>query len=401
MSPILATPEPSFDDETTIAGGILNSVYSIMAKQIGVEVEELLAVDDLSSLGLDSLMSLSIQGSIQEELSLKIDLQLDGTAKLPTLINIQEALGLSPTITLTVSQPPIPATSHKASFGLSGSTLLLQGNLRSSSKFLFLFPDGSGSAAAYAALPQISPDLVVYGLNSPFLKSADDYTCSIEKITTIMVQAVRSIQPHGPYILAGWSAGGMYAFEAARQLIQAGELVSKLILIDSPCRSTYEPMPTDLLNVIMSSNIVKGLTDKSAPNRIVDHFKSTIRALEKYSPTQIDASRAPEVFIIWAEQGLSEDLEGSEKGNVDWSRGVAKWLFHREEHAGPLGWEKLLPGRPISVTYVAGNHFSMVSALNVSIFCYNLSNIGLLLTTRLTEPVIKPSHWRRDSRRLK
>uniref|UniRef100_A0A093VC14 Conidial yellow pigment biosynthesis polyketide synthase n=1 Tax=Talaromyces marneffei PM1 TaxID=1077442 RepID=A0A093VC14_TALMA len=375
MSPILATPEPLFEDETSIAGDMLNSVYSIMAKQIGVEVEELLAVDDLSSLGLDSLMSLSIQGSIQEELSLKLELQFDGSAKLPTLVNIQEALGLSPAEPLIIPQPLIPATSHRAGLGPSASTLLLQGNPRSSTKFLFLFPDGSGSAAAYAALQEISPDLVVYGLNSPFLKSADKYTCSIEEIATIMVQAVRSIQSHGPYTLAGWSAGGMYAFEAARQLIQAGELVSKLILIDSPCRSTYEPMPANLLEFIMSSTILKGFTDKSAPNRIVDHFKSTIRALQIYSPTKLDASRAPEVFIIWAKNGLSEDLGNNERGNVDWSRGVANWLFHREANAGPLGWEKLLPGRPISVADVAGNHFSMVNKSNSKSLSLAISDV--------------------------
>ncbi|GAM39989.1 hypothetical protein TCE0_034f11986 [Talaromyces pinophilus] len=364
MSPVLATPEPSFENETTIAVDILNSVYSIMANHIGVEVEELLAVDDLSSLGLDSLMSLSIQGSIQEVLSLKIDLQLDGVAKLPTLENIQEALGLSPAVPVTVPHPQMAVTSHKASPGPSASPLLLQGNPRSNSKFLFVFPDGSGSAAAYAGLPEIAPDLVVYGLNSPFLKAADKYSCTIEDISTTMLEAARSIQPHGPYTLAGWSAGGMYAFEAARQLIQAGEIVSKLILIDSPCRSKYEPMPIDLLDFIMSSTILKGLTDKPATKGVVDHFKSTIRALRSYSPTKIDASRSPEVFIIWAEKGLSEDLEAGETGNVDWSRGVASWLFHREANAGPLGWEQLLPGGRISVTSVAGNHFSMVNPSN-------------------------------------
>jgi iron transport multicopper oxidase len=177
-----------------------------MAKQIGVEVEVLLAVDDLSSLGMDSLVSLSIQGKIQEDLRLEIDLRLDGTAKLPILINIQEALSLSPRVALTVPQPPIPASSLKASLGSSASTLLLQGNFRSSSKYLFLFPDCSGSAAAYTGPPEIAPDLVVYGLNSPFLKSADKYTCSLEEIATIMMQAVQSIQPHSApevFIISG------------------------------------------------------------------------------------------------------------------------------------------------------------------------------------------------------
>jgi amino acid adenylation domain-containing protein len=45
---------------------------------------------------------------------------------------------------------------------------------------------------------------------------------------------IRAVQPHGPYLLGGHSAGGLVAFEAAQHLTGAGETVAGVLLIDSP-----------------------------------------------------------------------------------------------------------------------------------------------------------------------
>jgi acyl transferase domain-containing protein/thioesterase domain-containing protein/acyl carrier protein len=45
---------------------------------------------------------------------------------------------------------------------------------------------------------------------------------------------VRVVQPHGPYLLGGFSGGGITAFEMARQLRAAGEEVGALVLLDTP-----------------------------------------------------------------------------------------------------------------------------------------------------------------------
>ena len=44
---------------------------------------------------------------------------------------------------------------------------------------------------------------------------------------------IREIQPRGPYVLLGWCNGGTLAFEIARQLEEAGEVVSRVFLIDT------------------------------------------------------------------------------------------------------------------------------------------------------------------------
>ncbi len=42
------------------------------------------------------------------------------------------------------------------------------------------------------------------------------------------------MQPSGPYLLGGFSGGGLIAWEMARQLEEAGEEVAQLVLLDTP-----------------------------------------------------------------------------------------------------------------------------------------------------------------------
>jgi thioesterase domain-containing protein len=45
---------------------------------------------------------------------------------------------------------------------------------------------------------------------------------------------IRAVQPRGPYLIGGFSGGGIAAYEMARQLIAAGEHVPLLVLLDTP-----------------------------------------------------------------------------------------------------------------------------------------------------------------------
>jgi thioesterase domain-containing protein len=53
-----------------------------------------------------------------------------------------------------------------------------------------------------------------------------------------MVGIIRSVQPHGPYRLAGWSFGGVLAHEVAQQLLGLDEPVEFIGMLDS-----YAPNP--------------------------------------------------------------------------------------------------------------------------------------------------------------
>jgi thioesterase domain-containing protein len=61
----------------------------------------------------------------------------------------------------------------------------------------------------------------------------DDLGRPLERIAADHVRAIRGVQPHGPYYFAGWSFGGLVAYEMARQLDTAGETAAFVGLLDS------------------------------------------------------------------------------------------------------------------------------------------------------------------------
>jgi thioesterase domain-containing protein len=79
----------------------------------------------------------------------------------------------------------------------------------------------------------LGPDQPVYGLGSSHPDSIADIE-TVEQRATQYLELVRRIQPHGPYCLAGFCAGGLVVYEMAQQLAQANEPVSFVGMINAP-----------------------------------------------------------------------------------------------------------------------------------------------------------------------
>lgn len=70
------------------------------------------------------------------------------------------------------------------------------------------------------------------------LRAGEEPHRRVEDMAADYVAALREAQVTGPYLLGGWSMGGMIAFEMARQLEAAGERVAFLALLDTHPRPT-------------------------------------------------------------------------------------------------------------------------------------------------------------------
>ena len=104
---------------------------------------------------------------------------------------------------------------------------------------LFLVHEFSGMDVYFPALGQHLPgDYPIYGL--PGVALGESHLNTLEGLAARMVGLIRGIQPHGPYRVAGWSFGGVLAYEVAMQLLGLDEPVAFLGLIDS-----YVPRMTD------------------------------------------------------------------------------------------------------------------------------------------------------------
>ncbi|MCU0762780.1 MAG: SDR family NAD(P)-dependent oxidoreductase [Hydrogenophaga sp.] len=73
-----------------------------------------------------------------------------------------------------------------------------------------------------------------YGLQARGLYGDQKPHATLVEAATDYIAEMRQVQPHGPYLLGGFSGGGITAYEIARQLEAAGEKVSLLVLLDTP-----------------------------------------------------------------------------------------------------------------------------------------------------------------------
>ncbi len=98
---------------------------------------------------------------------------------------------------------------------------------------LFLVHPVGGVAHVYAELAQGLTPHPVYALQSRGLAGDVEVSASVEEMAALYLREMRSVQAQGPYLLGGWSFGGVVAYEIAQQLIAQGEQVALVAMIDA------------------------------------------------------------------------------------------------------------------------------------------------------------------------
>lgn len=93
---------------------------------------------------------------------------------------------------------------------------------RNSPRTLFLFPPRIAYGLDYKALARFLPRYALYAFNYLEGDRLEEYT-----------EIIKTIQPRGPYIFLGYSAGGNLAFEVAGEIERNGGTVSHLIFLDA------------------------------------------------------------------------------------------------------------------------------------------------------------------------
>ena len=99
---------------------------------------------------------------------------------------------------------------------------------------LFLFPDMNGTTIGFDSLVRVlALDRPIYGVESQTFTSDRPAALSLEEMAVQFVASIRSVWPHGPYNLLGYSFGGLLGFEAAQQLVASGETIGWLGMLDT------------------------------------------------------------------------------------------------------------------------------------------------------------------------
>ena len=99
---------------------------------------------------------------------------------------------------------------------------------------LFFVHGWGGDVYGFLELAKLLPsDQPCYGIQAVGLDGRSARHTQVEEMAAYYIKEIVSFQPHGPIYLAGFSMGGIIAFEIARQLHRKGRRVAMLALIDT------------------------------------------------------------------------------------------------------------------------------------------------------------------------
>ncbi len=122
--------------------------------------------------------------------------------------------------------------------------LLKQGKNRS--HHLFFIHDGTGEIEVYIQFCQsLDSGYNCWGIKAHQFQDYAPKNLTIQEMAAQYIEKIKMIQPSPPYSLAGWSLGGIIAFEIASQLEQMDQKINFLALIDSPPPQPDSPQPVE------------------------------------------------------------------------------------------------------------------------------------------------------------
>ena len=259
---------------------------------------------------------------------------------------------------------------------------------RGSKPPFFCVAPGHGGVLCYLSIAQhMGVERPFYGLQWPDLEQTQDPYLSIEEIAGRYVEALRHVRPQGPYLLGGWSFGGLVAFEMARQLTAEGERVEHLALLDTrtpeaeadlfemeeslmkayllvehaksiagPSTDELPLSPRDLLGLDLDQQLDLLIWKLQLQERLPKEFG--LAMIRRYLEVRLARMVAIRNYVPKLYHGritLYRCADVYRKASLDEIRAI----FERADQNRTYGWERFT-AEPVDVQDVPGDHEAMV-----------------------------------------
>jgi amino acid adenylation domain-containing protein len=270
---------------------------------------------------------------------------------------------------------------------------------------LFLVHGGAGGAHYAQSLARwIDSDVPIYGLEPKGYLTAEAPLETVQDMAHRYVDAIREVQPHGPYRIAGWSGGGTIAYEMASLLLGMDEQVPFVGLIDTLFEQAPKPdvrgvirhyasAPFDAAEefILMLSRFEDGAQNDSIELPPAGtSFASTIEFFARRG--RIPESLRPLLHDTSAVEQYLRVCHANRKAIWNYvphafSGPVTLFSAARENRADPsIGWSKML-GKHLEVVLVDGWHFNMVEDPFAEGLCHAISAAMRASTTQPAQHV--------------
>jgi amino acid adenylation domain-containing protein len=229
---------------------------------------------------------------------------------------------------------------------------------------LFCLHEGFGSVLVYERLARfIDADIPVYSVEASALHEDVPIYRPLRDMARNYLRQIAAVQPVGPYRFAGWSGGGLIAYEMAHQLLAQGESVEFLGLID-----TYNMTPEGLAgDIAEAKHFLIRILEYTHPHLPAE----VLRALLAFGDLDAMVAECHRHGWLRAEVTGREMSRRFQVAN-DIARACVEYvptglaldvdLFSAQEPARldrSNGWARVL-GPRLKITRVGGTHMSMM-----------------------------------------
>ena len=378
-------PEASASSSAVNAFELVTTAIEIIAAETGVAAEDFTDETDFVDMGIDSLCSIVISSRFREELDLDLDPEFSLFVEIPNVGKLKEFLAeygapssepSSDTDYDAGNSSPDDDSSQtsdgehseaneKPDLGLTPfcrptTSVILQGMPTTAKKTLFMLPDGGGSASSYMTIPRLAKDVAMVGLNCPYARDPENMNCTHTAMIESFVNEIRRRQPEGPYHLGGWSSGGAFAYVTAEALVNQGDEVDSLVIIDAPVPQVMEKLPVEFYEhcngVGLFSNQPGASKDGSSqpPSYLIPHFMRVVDVMLDYEVAPLETKRMPKVGLIWAADTVMEEESAPKMKGMH-------FMVQKRTDFGPDGWETVMPGADFDIVKADNaNHFTLM-----------------------------------------
>jgi amino acid adenylation domain-containing protein len=245
---------------------------------------------------------------------------------------------------------------------------------------LFLIHPAGGHVFPYIHLVNcLTPDQPCYGLQARGLEEGKEPHSRIEEMAAYYISAMRTVQAEGPYLLGGWSMGGVVAFEMAQQLYAQGQETAFLALLDTRIPTDDEEFEDDDFEVTLLVDFVRYFGLSLNP-------RDALARLPKHELLELLFEHAKRAGLMPSDIEVSQAQPFIELCKADF-RAMRNYLLHDypgritvfkagQELAGAssdptLGWGQWAAGG-VDVYVVPGNHATMVYKPHVAVLAEKL-----------------------------
>jgi len=382
---------------------IQSIVTLALSEVMGVESGLIEPEQPLATLGLDSLMGMELRAKLEAKLGIEIPMaSLFDEPSVMSLAKISSAAFDD----LTSASPPITAASNSNSVTRGDSRtshrskpgVVAIGGANGDGVPLFCLHPVGGDLRCYDTLARSIKDRMVYGLRARGLQAGSQAHETMDDLVGDYTDSIRSVCPDGPYCLAGWSTGGIFAYEIARRLHLDSLPVASLIMIDSPLPIVFENVDQSddarfLVDLIEFANYFAGTSMKIEYDNL--HRLSDDKAMEHVLALSIEhgvlpAKTTPEylrrlvnvckqhVNILQSYQIIPSDL------SVDMLRPESTGLLAHatgQTLSEDLGWSRFVD---LHLHQVPGHHFTMMTPPHAT-------TLAETITELLAQPRLLPT----------